>query len=205
MRSSGGTNFGLARSVVSRTKTRIACLADLSFHDGNGPLEAVSADAETNKGGADKAGSNANVVSRVRRSMPERGMFLFTFNDSCFIRRDRFVPILLETSFWRGNGNASVRLQPVRLSDAMVPLPLCPSPTPATGQRVINCEFFEMPEAQTADDGILDGRDVGIDLVSTERRAHHRPSGATALRLTDELGDGLGNVMSLRSVLTLQH
>src|ERR1700733_12368094 len=76
MRSSGGTNFGLARSVVSRTKSRIACLADPSFHDGNGPLEAVSADAETDKGGADRAGSNANVVSRVRRSMPERRMFL---------------------------------------------------------------------------------------------------------------------------------
>src|ERR1700722_13391253 len=70
MRSSRGTNFGLARSVVSRTKSRIACLADPSFHDGNGPLEAVSADAEMDKGGADTAGSNANVVSRVRRSMP---------------------------------------------------------------------------------------------------------------------------------------
>src|SRR5262249_9566849 len=61
-------------------------------------------------------------------------------------------------------------------------------------------EFFEMPEAQTADNSLLDGRDVGIDLVSTERRAHHRPSGATALHLADELGDGLGNVVKLRSV-----
>src|SRR5689334_12374363 len=82
----------------------------------------------------------------------------------------------------------------------------------AAGQRVIiHCgallarahpKFFEMPETQTADDGLLNGRDVGIDLVSTERRAHHRPSRATALRLVDELGDGLGNVVRLRSVLS---
>jgi hypothetical protein len=75
----------------------------------------------------------------------------------------------------------------------------------APTQNAPSREFFEVPEAQTADDGLLDGRDVGIDLVSTERRAHHRPSGATALRLADELGDGLGNVVRIRSVLTLQH
>src|SRR5262245_35529652 len=66
-------------------------------------------------------------------------------------------------------------------------------------------KLFEMPKAQTADDGLLDGRDVGIDLVSTERHAHHRPGGATALCLADELGDGLGYVVRLRSVLSLQH
>jgi hypothetical protein len=36
MRSSGGTNFGLASSVVARTKSRIACLALPSFDDAKG-------------------------------------------------------------------------------------------------------------------------------------------------------------------------
>jgi hypothetical protein len=67
---------------VSRTKSRIACLADPSFHEGNAPLEAVRAGAETDTGGADKAGSNANAESKVRRSMPKHSMFLFTFGYS---------------------------------------------------------------------------------------------------------------------------
>ena len=37
---------------------------------------------ETVKGGADWAGSNANAVTRVRRSMPERGMVSFMFGYS---------------------------------------------------------------------------------------------------------------------------
>ena len=34
MRAAGGTNFGLAGSVVARTKSRIAAFAGPSFHDG---------------------------------------------------------------------------------------------------------------------------------------------------------------------------
>jgi hypothetical protein len=58
-------------------KSRIACLADLSFHEGNVSLEAVSADAETDKAGADKAGTNANVESKMRRSIPGRRIVFF--------------------------------------------------------------------------------------------------------------------------------
>src|SRR5271165_6936549 len=36
MRSSGGTNFGLAWSVVTRTKSTMACFAGPSFHEGSG-------------------------------------------------------------------------------------------------------------------------------------------------------------------------
>src|SRR4030095_4859625 len=36
MRASGGTNFGLALSVVACTNATIACLAGPSFHDGKG-------------------------------------------------------------------------------------------------------------------------------------------------------------------------
>ena len=35
MRSSGGTNFGLAGSVVARTKSKIACFAAPSFQEGS--------------------------------------------------------------------------------------------------------------------------------------------------------------------------
>jgi hypothetical protein len=40
-------------------------------------LEAVSADAETDKAGADKAGTNANVESKMRRSIPGRRIVFF--------------------------------------------------------------------------------------------------------------------------------
>jgi hypothetical protein len=49
---------------------------------GHVPLEAACADAETNKAGADKAGSSANVESKVRRSMPGRRMVSFMFGYS---------------------------------------------------------------------------------------------------------------------------
>src|ERR1700755_1199248 len=88
MRSSGSTNFGLAGSVVSRTKLRIACLAEPSFHEGNMPLEAVSADAETGKDSADRAGSKASVESKVRRSMPGRRIVSFMVR-LLFIQIDR--------------------------------------------------------------------------------------------------------------------
>jgi hypothetical protein len=63
-------------------------LAAPSFHDGNGPLEAVWADVETVKGGADRAGSNANAVTRVRRSMPERRIVSFMFGYSYLKLKD---------------------------------------------------------------------------------------------------------------------
>ena len=43
MRSSGGTNFGLALSVVVFTKSRIACFAGPSFHEGKGSAATVAA------------------------------------------------------------------------------------------------------------------------------------------------------------------
>ena len=42
MRSSGHTNFGLLLSVVVLTKSRIACFAGPSFHDGNGSAAMVA-------------------------------------------------------------------------------------------------------------------------------------------------------------------
>jgi hypothetical protein len=79
----GGTNFGFARSVVSRTKSRIACLEGPSFHEGSAPLEVVvCADAETDASGPDKTGSSVNVKSRTRRSIAERGILSVMFNSS---------------------------------------------------------------------------------------------------------------------------
>jgi hypothetical protein len=46
-------------------------------------------------------------------------MVLFTFDYSRFIRRDRFVPILLETSFWHGERKCTDEIAAVRLPDAM--------------------------------------------------------------------------------------
>src|SRR5208283_2254673 len=43
MRSSVATNFGLLLSVVVLTKSRIACFAGPSFHDGKGSAAAVAA------------------------------------------------------------------------------------------------------------------------------------------------------------------
>ena len=43
IRSSGGTNLGLALSVVVLTKSRIACFAGPSFHEGNGSAATVAA------------------------------------------------------------------------------------------------------------------------------------------------------------------
>src|SRR5271170_7494696 len=72
MRSSGGTNFELLRSVVSRTKSSIACFAGPSFHEGSTPLEAeVCAEADVRD--VDKMGSNANVEISARRSTADCG------------------------------------------------------------------------------------------------------------------------------------
>src|SRR5882757_1003077 len=81
MRSSDGTNLALARSVMSRTKSRIACFAGPSFQDGSAAVGVVPcADTWVGKNGADKAGSNASVESNARRSMTERGISLVMFN-----------------------------------------------------------------------------------------------------------------------------
>ena len=81
MRSSGGTNFGFALSmVVACTNATSACLAGPSVHDGSAPPGGtVCADAETEKSGANHAGSTANVESRARRLTPKEGMLGFMF------------------------------------------------------------------------------------------------------------------------------
>src|SRR5882724_12404680 len=43
MRASGGTNFGLALSVVARTNSTMTCLAGLSFQEGSGSVCAWAA------------------------------------------------------------------------------------------------------------------------------------------------------------------
>jgi len=60
--------------MVARTKSKIACFAGPSFHDGSNP-PGVCAGAETGRSGADNAGSSANVESRTRRLIPEGFMF----------------------------------------------------------------------------------------------------------------------------------
>src|SRR5215468_1312621 len=67
MRSSAETKLGLDRSVVPRTKSKIACFAGPSFHDGSKPPPgvAVCAKAETGSRGPDKAGSSASVESKT--------------------------------------------------------------------------------------------------------------------------------------------
>src|SRR5712672_316190 len=87
MRSSGGTNLGLAWSVVALTKSRIACLAGPSFHDGSAALTAAVC-AEADPGGINlyKIGSNANDEIRARRSMAERGSFPCIFTSTARAR-----------------------------------------------------------------------------------------------------------------------
>ena len=75
---SGSTNLGLPGPVVHRTKSRIACFAGPSFHEGSAALEVVvCADAGAVNSGTDKAGSSAIVESKARQSIPERGRFPF--------------------------------------------------------------------------------------------------------------------------------
>src|SRR5262249_37832277 len=67
MRASGGTNFGLALSVVVRTKSTMACLAAVSFQEGNGS----SAAAATRK--------KVNVrltTNNAHTEMPRSGAFI---------------------------------------------------------------------------------------------------------------------------------
>src|SRR5262245_15756166 len=70
IRSSGGTNLGLPCSVVTRTKSRIACFAGPSFHDARDALDAVCAWATAGRNVPDRAGSRAKLVTKVRRSIP---------------------------------------------------------------------------------------------------------------------------------------
>jgi hypothetical protein len=75
IRSSGGTNFELPRSEVSRTKSKTDCFAGPSFHEGRAPLEPpVCAEAGAVNKVPDKAGSTANAESTTRRSMAEYGV-----------------------------------------------------------------------------------------------------------------------------------
>src|SRR6185312_7371114 len=80
MRSSGGTNFGLARSVVVLTKSRIACFAGPSFHDPNARSCAACVWAIAVNGMPDRAGSNAILEINTRRLMFDDGRSDFIFN-----------------------------------------------------------------------------------------------------------------------------
>src|SRR5262249_46237350 len=72
---------GLDRSVVTRTKSKIACFAGPSLHDGSkSPAIAVCASAEKETSGADNAASNASAESRARRLTPEEGAIEFMFD-----------------------------------------------------------------------------------------------------------------------------
>src|SRR5262245_46757110 len=71
MRCSGGTNFGLVWSVVTRTKSRIACFAGPSFHDARGDPPDVCAWASVGGHEADRTGSAARPETSVRRSIPD--------------------------------------------------------------------------------------------------------------------------------------
>ena len=69
--------------MVARTKSKIACFAGPSFHDGSRPPgAAVCAGADAERNGADKAGSIANVESRTRRLIPEDRMVGFMLGSS---------------------------------------------------------------------------------------------------------------------------
>src|SRR5215469_9374205 len=69
MRSSGGTNFGLERSVVARTKSTIACFAGPSFHEAS--VFAASCARAVLVRPAGSAGKTARVASNVRRLIPQ--------------------------------------------------------------------------------------------------------------------------------------
>ena len=69
--------------MVARTKSKIACFAAPSFHDGSSPPgAAVCAGADAERNGVDKAGSVAKVASRTRRLIPENGLLGFTLVSS---------------------------------------------------------------------------------------------------------------------------
>src|SRR5258705_6916088 len=65
-------------------------------------------------------------------------------------------------------------------------------------------DFFEMAEAEGLDHLGLHGRDVLVGLVGTERRADDGADSAAALGLTDELDDGLCDIVWIWGVLALE-
>src|SRR6266436_6035668 len=65
-------------------------------------------------------------------------------------------------------------------------------------------DFFEVAEAEGLDHLGLHGRDVFVGLVGAERRANDGADSAGALGLTDELDDGLRDIVRIRSVLALE-
>src|SRR6516165_7467582 len=67
MRCSGGTNFGLERSVVTRTKSMIACFAGPSCHEANGSPCVTCARADEDSSVPVKAGRSARLEARLRR------------------------------------------------------------------------------------------------------------------------------------------
>ena len=70
MRSSGGTNVGLAWSVVAATNARIACFAGPSFHEASGSVWARA--GATNSRTAQSAKATANQD----RLMPVKCLFI---------------------------------------------------------------------------------------------------------------------------------
>jgi hypothetical protein len=78
MRSSGGTNFGLERSVVARTKSTIACFAGPSFHEAS--VFAASC-AHAVVAPSHSAGKTTTVASSVRRLIEDAvGFMIFLFH-----------------------------------------------------------------------------------------------------------------------------
>ena len=80
MRSGSGTNFGLTRSVVAFTKSRIAFFDGLSFHEGNG-----SSAAETTRL-ADAA--KISAAEPLNKSLRVTSIF-FPFPGSLLTNDDR--------------------------------------------------------------------------------------------------------------------
>src|ERR1700742_2836207 len=91
IRSSGGTNFELAWSVVARTKSRIARLAGPSFHELNespgGTCVWASAGWET----LANVGSHARPKSSPRRLIAYSELLDFIFNLQQFGARRPFT------------------------------------------------------------------------------------------------------------------
>src|SRR5262249_10643863 len=65
-------------------------------------------------------------------------------------------------------------------------------------------DFFEVAEAEGPDHLGLHGRDVFVGLVGAERRANDGADSAAALGLTDELDDGLRDIVRIWGVLALE-
>ncbi len=74
MRSSGGTKFGLARSVVVFTKSKIACFAGPSFQDASGSFCANAGAAENSVGNAGIAASTPSMKRRLALTVVEVDM-----------------------------------------------------------------------------------------------------------------------------------